>query len=61
MDTGQALRTADDFNTAFLRQLPVRASQDEEQIDRGTIEKHIKNAVRIKGIYSVNDQNEFYY
>lgn len=53
MEPGHELRTADDFKTAFLRQLPVEVWQDGELIDSGPIEKHIKNAVRINGMYYV--------
>jgi len=53
------LSNSDHFNTAFLQQLPVEVWQDGEKINAGIIERHIKDAVKINGMYYVKSQNEF--
>lgn len=59
VDSGNVLTTADQINIAFLNQLQVEVWQDDILIDSGIIEKHIKDAVKINGMYYVKRQNDF--
>ncbi|WP_020615758.1 hypothetical protein [Paenibacillus daejeonensis] len=57
----QRLRTAADFDRAYLEQLRVEVWDDESIEDYGgPIELHIKDAVRINGMYYVKSMYQFY-
>jgi hypothetical protein len=48
-----------DLNYAFLHRLPISIWQDGEPQAYGLIELHIKDAVRVNGMYYVKSQHEF--
>lgn len=47
------------INNAFLHRLPIGIWQDGEPVDYGLIELHIKDAVKVNGMYYVKSQYEF--
>ncbi|WP_020621032.1 hypothetical protein [Paenibacillus daejeonensis] len=55
------LQTSADINDAFLRQLQVEVWDGNRLEDYGgQIERHIKDAARINGVYYVKSQYQFY-
>ena len=57
----QRLRTAADFDRAFREQLPVEVWDGDTVEDYGgPIELHIKDAVKINGMYYVKSMYQFY-
>ncbi len=47
------------INFAFINSIPISIWQDGELQDYGLIELHIKDAVKVNGLYYMKSQYEF--